>query len=83
MIAFQISKVKDMLLDQGLTTPDLIISTCSQNESLHCDEGHQPADIIKTMKEADCLRVDGGHKISSCERLKKQTLSIIPEDAWT
>ena len=35
-------KDADLLLFQGLTTPDLIMSTCSQNESSFCGESNYP-----------------------------------------
>ena len=50
-----------------MTAPDLILSTCSQNECSFC-ESNYPVDIIETKKEVKCSRDDDGHKFSPYKR---------------
>ena len=61
-------KDTELLLDKGFTTSDLIMSTCSQNQSSCCDETNCPMDIIDRKKDVDCSRDADGYKLSPHKR---------------
>ena len=73
----QVKKDADLLLGQRLTTPDLIMSTCSQNENSLCDEINYWTDIIEAKKEVNYSRDDDGHKFSPYEDITCQKLKVI------
>ena len=55
----------DSLLDQELTTPDMMLSKCSKNEtSLNGKSKHQVSNVIEKKNEDDFPRDAGRHKLS-------------------
>ena len=63
-----LKKDADLLLYQELTVPDIILSTCSQNDTSSIGKSkYLVLNIIDSKKEADCPGDADGHELSPYE----------------